>query len=124
MSILQVGGFDQGITSSLISTLRAGTCGQDVTAKILILDPSEQTVARMQVEHSLETSTVDALLLNRDQPLSSQIKRADPFDVVLVAIEPDLEIEEKRVLLAQARGMLRAGGIFIVFDTLLNIRDK
>lgn len=124
LSILQVGGFDQGVTSSVLSSLKAGTCGQGLAAKILILEPVEEIVARIQVEHSSENPTVDALRLDRAQSMSSQVGRRDAFDVLLVTIEPDQGVEEKRLFLTQARGLLRTGGIFAVFDTLPNIRDK
>lgn len=124
LSILQVGGFDQGITRSLVSALEAGACGQGLTAKMLILDPAVETVARIKVEHGSESSTIDALRMDPARSLSSQVGRRDAFDILLVTIEPDLEIDEKTLFLTQARGMLRTGGIFIVFDTLLSIRDK
>lgn len=123
-SILQIGGFDQGLTDSLLSTLKAGACGQALTSNILILDTLEENVSQIQERYDSESSTVSALQYDMAKSLSSQISRGDNFDVLLVTMDPQLDGERRRAFLTEARKLLNSGGIFVVFDTLPNIRDK
>lgn len=123
-SILQIGGFDQGLTDSLLSTLKAGACGQALTSNILILDTLEENVSQIQERYDSESSTVSALQYDMAKSLSSQISRGDNFDVLLVTMDPQLDEERRRAFLTEARKLLNSGGIFVVFDTLPNIRDK
>lgn len=123
-SILQIGGFDQGLTDSLLSTLKAGACGQALTSNILILDTLEENVSQIQERYDSESSTVSALQYDMAKSLSSQMSRGDNFDVLLVTMDPQLDGERRRAFLTEARKLLNSGGIFVVFDTLPNIRDK
>lgn len=124
LSILQIGGFDHGLTDNLLSTLKAGACGQALTSKILILDTLEETVSQIREKYDSESSTVSALQFDMAKSLSSQMRRGDNFDVLLVTMDPHLDEEGKRSFLTEARKLLNLGGIFVVFDTLPNIRDK
>ena len=123
-SILQIGGFDQGLTDSLLSTLKAGACGQALTSNILILDTLEDTVSQIEKKYDSESSTVSALQFDMSKSLSSQMRRGDTFDILLVTMDPRLDEQGKRVFLTEARKLLNSGGIFVVFDTLPNIRVK
>jgi hypothetical protein len=123
-SILQIGGFDQGLTDSLLSTLKAGACGQTLTSNILILDTLEETVSQIREKYDSESSTVSALQYDMAKSLSSQMMRGDTFDVVLVTMDPQLDEKRRRAFLTEARTLLNPGGIFVVFDSLPNIKKK
>jgi hypothetical protein len=123
-SILQIGGFDQGLTDSLLSTLKAGACGQALTSNILILDTLEENVFQIQEKYDSESSTVSALQYDMAKLLSSQMRRGDNFDVLLVTMDPQLDEERRRAFLTEARRLLNPGGIFVVFDSLPNIKEK
>jgi 23S rRNA G2069 N7-methylase RlmK/C1962 C5-methylase RlmI len=123
-SILQIGGFDQGLTDSLLSTLKAGACGQALTSNVLILDTLEETVSQIREKYDSESSTVSALQYDMAKSLSSQMRRGDSFDVLLVTMDPQLDEERRRAFLTEARTLLNPDGIFVVFDSLPNIREK
>jgi hypothetical protein len=123
-TILQIGGFHQGLTDSLLSTLKAGMCGQALTSKIVILDSVEETVVQIREKYDNVASTVNALYFDKGKSLRSQMRWDDGFDVLLVAIDRHLDDESKQVFLTEARSMLKAGGMFVVFDKLRDIREQ
>jgi spermidine synthase len=52
------------------------------------------------------------------------MRRGDNFDVLLVTMDPQLDEERRRAFLTEARRLLNPGGIFVVFDSLPNIKEK
>lgn len=67
---------------------------------------------------------MDALHFNVEAPLPSEVRRDDGFDVVLVAIDHGLDDMSKQNVFAEAQNVLKAGGIFVVFDTLRAITER
>jgi ubiquinone/menaquinone biosynthesis C-methylase UbiE len=119
-----MGGHHHGITDSLLFTLKAGSAGQALSAKIVILDSSQEAIVQIQGRYDAEFSIVDALHFDGTKPLSSEVRREDGFDVVLVTIDHSLDNTSKQDLLAEGQSVLKAGGIFVVFDTLRAIKEQ
>ena len=67
---------------------------------------------------------MDALHFDVRKPLPSEASRENGFDVVLVAIDHGLDDMSKQNVLAEAQNVLKAGGIFVVFDTLQGITER
>lgn len=124
LTVLQIGGFDQGLTDTLLSTLKAGTCGRALTSKIVVLDSVEETVVQIREKYDNVASTVNALYFDKGKSLRSQMRWDDGFDVLLITIDSHLDDENKEVFLTEARSMLKAGGMFVIFDTLRDIREQ
>lgn len=123
-TVLQIGGFDQGLTDSLLSTLKAGMCGQALTSKIVVLDSVEETVVHIREKYDNVASTVNALYFDKGKSLRSQVRWDNAFDVLLVTIDRQLDDESKQGFLTEARSMLKAGGMFVIFDALRDIREQ
>jgi len=124
LSVLQMGGHDHGITDSLLFTLKAGSAGQALSAKIVILDSSQEAIGQIRGKYDGESSIVDALHFDGTKPLPSEVRRKDGYDVVVVTIDHCLDNTSKQDLLAEARSVLKGGGIFVVFDTLRAIKEQ
>lgn len=124
LSILQIGGYDRGVTDSLLFTLKAESAGQALSSKIVLLDASQEAVVQIKQQYDAESSIADALLFDVKKPLPSEVSREDGFDVVLVTIDHGLDDMSKQNILGEARNVLRAGGTFVVFDTLRAIKER
>jgi SAM-dependent methyltransferase len=124
LSVLQIGGFDHGVTESLLTTLKAGAGGQALTSKIMVLDSAQETVVRIRDKYGTESSIVNALHFHRASPLPSEMGQEDKFDVLLVTIDRHPNNTSKQDFLTDARSKLKAGGIFVVFDTLRDIKEQ
>jgi ubiquinone/menaquinone biosynthesis C-methylase UbiE len=124
LSVLQIGGHEHGVTDSLLLTLKAGSAGQALSAKIVILDHSEEAIIQIREKYDAESSIVDALHFDASKPLPSEATREDGFDVVLVTIDHGLDDTSKQDLLAEAQNVLKAGGTFVVYDTLRAMEDR
>ena len=81
-------------------------------------------MSQIEKKYDSESSTVSALQFDMSKSLSSEMRRGDTFDILLVTMDPRLDEQGKRVFFTEARKLLNSGGIFVVFDTLPNIRDK
>jgi len=81
-------------------------------------------VSQIREKYDSESSTVSALQYDMAKSLSPQMRHGDNFDVLVVAMDLQLDEEGKRALLTDARKLLNSGGIFVVFDTLPNVREK
>jgi len=124
ISILQIGGYDRGVTDSLLSTLKAESPGQTLSSKIVLLDSSQEALVQIRQQYEAESSIVDALHFDAKKPLPSEVSREDGFDVVLVAIDHGLDDTSKQNVLAEAQKVLDAGGILVIFDTLRGITER
>jgi SAM-dependent methyltransferase len=107
-----------------LTTLKVGAGGQALTSKIMVLDSAQETVVRIRDKYDNESSVVDALQLDETNLLPSEMRREDGFDVLLVTIDGHSDNTSKQDFITEARGMLKAGGIFVVFDTLRDIREQ
>ena len=81
-------------------------------------------MSQIQEKYDSESSTVSALQYDMAKSLSSQMRRGDNFDVLLITMDPQLDEERRRAFLTEARRLLNPGGIFVVFDSLPNIKEK
>ena len=124
LSILQIGGYDRGVTDSLLSTLKAELPGQALSSKIVLLDSSQEALVQIRQQYEAESSIVDAMHFDVEKPLPSEMSREDGFDVVLVAIDHGLDDTSKQNVLAEAQNVLEAGGILVIFDTLRGITER
>jgi ubiquinone/menaquinone biosynthesis C-methylase UbiE len=124
LSVLQIGGHDHGVTDSLLLTLKAASAGQALSAKIVILDHSQEAIVQIREKYDAESSIVDALHFDASKPLPSEVTWGDGFDVVLVTIDHGLDDTSKQDLLAEAQNVLKAGGTFVVFDTLRAMKER
>jgi len=124
LSVLQIGGFDQGLTDSLLSVVETGRTGATTTSKILLLDPIEENVSRARERYDSESSAFRVLHLDEKKSTPTQTAGNDKFDILLVTIDSHLDGTRKGALLTEARSMLKSGGIFVAFDTLRNVKDK
>jgi NAD(P)-dependent dehydrogenase (short-subunit alcohol dehydrogenase family) len=116
LSILQIGGSEQGITDSLISTFEAKKCGQRLTVRILVMESAEETVTRIRGKYGPKGLLFDSIHLDVTKSLSSQLRQGDIFDVLLVTSDRVLDGESKEALLRDAQSMLKPGGISVVMD--------
>jgi hypothetical protein len=124
LSILQIGGSEQGITDSLISTLKAETCGQTLMVRNLVMEPAEETVTRFRGKYASEGLHFETVHLDVTKSLSSQIRQGDAFDVLLVTIDTHLDGESKGPFLREAQSMLKPGGISLVLDVQRDVKEK
>jgi SAM-dependent methyltransferase len=124
LSVLQIGGYDRGVTDSLLSTLKAESAGQALSSKIVLLDPSQEALVQIRQQYEAESSIVDALHFDVKKPLPSEVSREDGFDVVLVAIDHALDDMSKQNVFAEAQNVLKAGGILVIFDILRGIIER
>lgn len=124
LSILQIGGYDRGVTDSLLSTLKAELPGQALSSKIVLLDSSQEALVQIRQQYEAESSIVVAMHFDVEKPLPSEVSREDGFDVVLVAIDHGLDDTSKQNVLAEAQNVLEAGGILVIFDTLRGITER
>jgi SAM-dependent methyltransferase len=119
-----MGGHDHGITDSLLFNLKVGSAGQALSAKIVILDPSQEAIVQIRGKYDGESSIVDALHFDGMKPLPSEVRQKDGYDVVVVTIDHCLDNTSKQDLLTEAQSVLKEGGIFVVFDTLRAIKEQ
>jgi SAM-dependent methyltransferase len=124
LSVLQIGGYDRGVTDSLLSTLKAESAGQALSSKIVLLDPSQEALVQIRQQYEAESSIVDALHFDVKKPLPSEVSREDGFDVVLVATDHGLDDMSKQNVFAEAQNVLKAGGILVIFDILRGIIER
>ena len=90
----------------------------------MILDSAQETVSRIREKHDTESSIVHAMHFDEASPLPSEMGGEGEFDVLLITVDRRLDNTSKQDFLADARSKLKAGGIFVVFDTLRDIREQ
>lgn len=123
LSILQVGGFSEGLTDTFVATIASDTNVPAVTAEILVLDSEEENIPRIR-ERQYDGCSVAATHWNRAGSLVSHIPKGDKFDAVLLVVPEHNDEQATRVLVAQAQTLLKAGALLIVLDTIQNTRAK
>jgi hypothetical protein len=123
LSILQIGGADQGPNSGLLSYLRSDTSGVFQAAKTLVLDTVEENVAEIQRNRDFESLGVTARVLDTGSPLSTQIAGNGRFDVVILSRWPSLTSEGSTTMLTDARAMMKPNGWLVNFDPWCTIND-
>lgn len=117
LSILQIGGTDQGLASGLLSLLKGDTSEVLQAVKTLVLDPDEENVAEIQQNRDFKSLGVTARVLDTESPLVTQIASNERFDVVLFSRWPSLTSEASRTLLTDARAMMKPNGWLVAFDS-------
>lgn len=122
LSILQVGGFSEGLTDTFVATIASDTNVPAVTAEMLVLD-SEENIPRIR-ERQYDGCSVAGSQWNRAGSLVSHIPKGDKFDAVLLVVPEHNDEQATRVLVAQAQTLLKAGALLIVLDTIQNTRAK
>jgi SAM-dependent methyltransferase len=90
----------------------------------MVLDSAQETVVRIRDKYHAESSIVDALHIDQTKLFPSKMRREERFDVLLVTVDSHADSTSKHDLLTEARSMLKAGGIFVVFDNLRDIREQ
>jgi len=124
LSILQIGGANQGPNSGLLSYLRSDTSGVFQATKTLVLDSVEKNVAEIQQNRDFENLGVTARVLDTRSSISTQIARNSRFDVIILLRWPSLTSEESRTILTDARAMMNPNGCLVAFDPRSTIDER
>ncbi|KAL1582008.1 hypothetical protein WHR41_09313 [Cladosporium halotolerans] len=121
LSVLQVGGFDEGLTDTLVAAIASKTNVPAVTAEILVLDSEMENIPRIH-ERQCHGCSVAASHWNHASSLASHATETGNFDAVLLVVPDQTNEQAVRALVTQAQSLLKTGALLIVLDNIQNTR--